>query len=72
MAPPDWVNVDRALTGERVALNVAERRAVIAALTERRCSAAGIARRLGMHQRSVVRVRARIRAEGRERTDAAA
>ena len=65
-ASPDWVNIHRALAGEWIRLNVAERRAVVAALTARGESAAGIARRLGIAQRSVVRIRTR------ERTDAAA
>lgn len=58
---PDWAAVARATEGERVPLTPTERRAAVAALTARRCSAAEIGRRLGIAQRSVFRIRSQRR-----------
>lgn len=56
---PDRVVIYRVLTGEKFRMNCAERRAVVAEFTRQGVSAAEIARRMGIAQRSVCRLRAR-------------
>lgn len=58
----DVTAVFRACDGDRrVRLNTLERRRAVAVLTDRRLSAAAIAKRLGLAERSVTRIRARLR-----------
>ena len=57
----DEMAVEALLAGRRVRTNAAERATAVAYLTERRESAHAIANRPHMHQRSIVRLRHRIR-----------
>lgn len=53
----DWVRVERAVSGIQVALTFAERREVVALLYRMGCSDQEIARRSGMADRTVLRIR---------------
>lgn len=59
----DEVAVDRVMTGQRTPLTPAEMRYVVALMSNRDLSAAHIADVIGVCERTVVRCRARIRAE---------
>ena len=62
LEPADWVVVERVAAGEHMNTNPAERRQLVALLTSRGRSAADIARRLGIAQGTVVRIRRELRA----------